>query len=335
VTRRDGPASVSKTLIYGIAIFANLLWAGAYVTGKIAIGTDGSAGFGPFRAAFFRFAAAGAVLALWGLVRAPESLRVRREDLPRFGRLALLGMCLTYVFNYTGLALTTGTSAALIMATEPVWIAVLAVLVLRERLTPTRGLGVLLGLGGALLVIVSTTQPVNGADGSAAASAAMLGNALIAASLLWEASAVLTVKRLVARYPGPVIVTYEFLLGSLLLAPFAAWETAARGPIAPSPAAWGAFLYLLGPCTLFGYTVWFKLLEVADASELSVFIFLQPVAGTLMGVFLFRDPFTAVTALGAALVLAGVGGITRAGAAAKPPLRSVETSAEVVRPAHE
>jgi drug/metabolite transporter (DMT)-like permease len=210
---------VSKTLIYGIAIFANLLWAGAYVTGKIAIGTDGSAGFGPFRAAFFRFAAAGAVLALWGLVRAPESLRVRREDLPRFGRLALLGMCLTYVFNYTGLALTTGTSAALIMATEPVWIAVLAVLVLRERLTPTRGLGVLLGLGGALLVIVSTTQPVNGADGSAAASAAMLGNALIAASLLWEASAVLTVKRLVARYPGPVIVTYEFLLGSLLLAP--------------------------------------------------------------------------------------------------------------------
>ncbi len=163
-----------KWAVYVLAVLCNLFWAGAYVTGKVAIGTPEAPGFGPFKAAFFRFGVAGAALR--------------------------------------------------------------------------------------------------------------------------------------------VIVTYEFLLGSLLLAPFAVWETVTNGPVSPTPAAWGAFLYLLGPCTVIAYTVWFMLLEVADASELSVFIFLQPVAGTLMGVFWFRDPFTALTALGGALVLIGVACITRPGA---------------------
>ena len=300
-----------KWAVYALAIVCNLFWAGAYVTGKLAIGTPETAGFGPFRAAFFRFGVAGLVLVGWGLLRAPDSLRLRKEDLPAFARLALLGMCLTYVFNYTGLRLSTGTAAALIMVTEPVWIALLAVVFLRERLTVLRGAGVVLGLTGALLVVISTQRPETA--GTTAASAVLLGNLLMVASLLWEAGAVLTVKRLAARYSGRVIVTYEFLLGSLLLAPFAAWETWAQGPILPSPAAWGAFLYLVGPCTLFAYTVWFVLLERADASELSIFIFLQPVVATVIGV-LRRDPFTAVTALGAVLVLAGVGAIMRAGA---------------------
>lgn len=294
-----------RGFLYALAVLANLFWAGAYVTGKVAI-----AGFGPFRASFFRFALAGVVLALWGLLRRPETLRVRRADLPRFGRLALLGMCLTYVFNYTGLALTTGTATALIMSTEPVFIALLAVVFLRERLTLPRALGAVLGLTGVLLVIVST-QRADAAAGEGI-GAALLGNLLILASLLWESAAVLTVKQLAARYPGPVILTYEFLIGALLLTPFAAWETAVQGPLAPTPAAWWAFLYLLGPCTLIAYTVWYVALETIDASELSVLIFLQPVVGTLLGVFLFRDPFTLVTALGAILVLVGVAGIVRA-----------------------
>ena len=289
-----------------------VFWAGAYVTGKTAIGTPDAPQFGPFKAAFFRFATAGVLLALWGLWRAPSSLWVCRADWPAFGRLALLGMCLTYTFNYTGLKLTTGTAAALIMATEPVWVALLAVFFLRERITAARGAGVVLGLAGALLVILSSQRPE--AAGTPAASAAMLGNLLLVISLLWEACAVLTVKRLTERYSGRAIVTYEFLLGSVLLAPFAAWETVRFGPISPTPAAWWAFLYLLGPCTLIAYTVWFRLLEVTDASELTVFIFLQPVIGTLLGVFWFSDPFTTVTGLGAVLVLGGVAGITRSGA---------------------
>lgn len=298
--------------LYALAVLCNLLWAGAYVTGKIAIGTPETPGFGPYKAAFFRFATAGVLLGAWALWRNPAGLRVRRQDLGAFLRVGLLGVTLTYVFNYTGLQLSTSTAAALIMATEPVWLAILAVIFLHERLTRTRGTGVVLGLTGALLVILSTQKPTAGSP--AGSNLAMLGNLLFVASLLWESGAVLTVKKLTERYPGWVMVTYEFVIGSLLLAPFALWETIHNGPIAPTPTSWWALIYLLLPCSLLAYVLWFTLLEMRDASELSVFIFLQPVIGTLLGVLLFRDPFTVWTALGGLLVLGGVAAITRSGA---------------------
>lgn len=304
----------SKPTIYALATLCCLLWAGAYVTGKIAIGTPTQHAFGPFRVAFFRFALAGVLLLAWAGWRDPAGLRVARRDWPALGRVAFFGICLTYTFNYGGLALSTGTAAALIMATEPIWIALLAVLFLRERMTSARLAGIVLGLSGALLVVLSTQRPETA--GTAAGRGVLGGNALMVASLLWEAVAVLSVKRLTARYAGRTIATYEFLLGALLLAPFALWERVQHGPISPSPAAWAAFAYLLIACTLVAYTLWFRLLEETDAAELSVFIFLQPVIGTLLGVFWLHDPFTALTALGAALVLAGVGCITRAGAKA-------------------
>jgi Permeases of the drug/metabolite transporter (DMT) superfamily len=310
-----------RHICFLLAAFCCLLWSGAYVTGKLAIGTEETAGFGPFRASFFRFGICGMCLGLWGVWRDPQSLRVRPEDWPTFLRLALLGMCLTYVFNYRGLALSTGTAAALIMATEPVWIAALAVIFLRERMTQARLFGILAGLAGAVMVVLSSQQqqqqtPAAGAAPETAAGLAMLGNALMVFSLLWESAAVLTVKRLTARYKGRAILTYEFLLGSLMLAPFAAYEALREGPIAPAPAAWGSFLYLVVGCTLVAYTVWYRLVEDVDASELTVFIFLQPVTGTLLGVAVEGTKLSLATVAGAVLVLAGVWGITRNSATA-------------------
>ncbi len=297
---------LARKTVYALAILCCLLWAGAYVTGKIAIGTPSAPGFGPFRTAFFRFAVAGVLLGAWGLWRDPAGLRVRQKgDWWLFGRLALLGMGLTYTFNYVGLALSTGTAAALLMASEPVWVVVLAVVFLRERLTRTRLAGIVFGFCGALLVVLSTRQPAT-AGNVAESRAALLGNTLIVASLLFESAGVLTVKRLTARYNGRTIVTYEFLLGALLLAPFAVWERVAHGPAASTPAAWAAFAYLLVACTLIAYVVWFRLLEVADASEITPFIFIQPVIGAILGVSVFGDPFRFLTAVGAILVLAAV-----------------------------
>ena len=296
----------SKPVVYALAAFCCLCWAGAYVTGKTAIGTAGAPGFGPFRLAFFRFAVAGVLLLLWGWWRDPTSLRVRREDWPDFLRLALLGMCLTYVFNYSGMALTTGTSAALLMATEPVWIALFSILFLKEKLTIARSVGIGAGLLGTIFVILSTQAP---GQALSLTGGAMLGNVLIVLSLLFESGAVMSVKRLTSRYNGRTIVTYDFLIGAVMLLPFALGEAVRSGPTVPTVEAWWSFAYLLVPCTLIAYTLWYRLLEVADASEVTVFIFLQPVVGTFLGVVWKGDPFNRVTMAGAVCVLLGMGGI--------------------------
>ena len=305
-TANSGSLLTPRTAI--LATFCSLIWSGAQVTGKIAIGTPDVPGFGPFRLAFFRFAIAGALLFLWALWRDPSSLKIQREDWPTFLRLALLGMGLTYVFNYTGLALSSGTAAALIMASEPVWIAVLAMLFLQEKMTVPRLFGIVFGLSGALTVVLTTQKSGAGSNASS-----LLGNLMIVLSLLFEAGAVLTVKRLTARYTGRTIVTYEFLIGSLILAPFAVYETWTKGPLHPTAAAWGALAYLMIPCTLIAYPLWFRLLETTDASDVTLFIFLQPVIGTLIGVILLHEPFSIWAAVGAFLVLLGVWNLTRSG----------------------
>ncbi|MBC8142650.1 MAG: DMT family transporter [Armatimonadetes bacterium] len=293
-----------------LALLCMLLWSGAYVTGKIAIGTPDAPGFMPFRLAFFRFAVAGVLLFAWRFWHNRESLRIRREDYGAFFRIGLLGMCLTYVFNYGGLALSSGTAASLIMASEPVWIAVLAVIFLRERATVPRIVGIVLGLGGATLVVLSAKNSPNAGSGG---QTALLGNALMVLSLLFEAGSVLTVKGLTKRYTGGVIVTYQFLIGALLLAPVAAWETMERGTLHPTGGAWGAFAYLLVACTLIAYPLWFRLLETTDASDLTLFIFLQPVIGAVFGVAILHEPFTAGAAIGAMMVLLGVWNLTVSG----------------------
>jgi drug/metabolite transporter (DMT)-like permease len=299
------PSAPSPTFVYGAAALCCLLWSGAYVTGKVCIGTPDAPGLGPFRAAFLRFALAGVLLAAWGFWRDPASMRIQRADWGALGRLALLGMCLTYVFNYAGIGLSSGTAAALIMATAPVFVVLISVVFGGEKLTRRRAFGCAAGLTGALLV-VTTTQKAGAATSGANP---LLGNVLIVLSLLWESSAVLTVKHLTRRYKGRAVVTYEFLLGSVLLAPFALWEQVTAPHVAPTPAAWAAFAYLVVGCTLVAYTLWFRLMEVADASEIVLFIFMQPVIGTLLGVLVEHTALTWRTGVGALLVFVGVAGL--------------------------
>ncbi|MDX1933451.1 MAG: DMT family transporter [Capsulimonadales bacterium] len=305
-SERPVPSTTLTPVVSGMAILCCILWAGAYVTGKMAIGTAESPGFGPFRTAFFRFGLSGVLLALFLLWRDPAALALKREHWPGVIRLALFGLTLTYTFNYAGIERTTGTAAGLLIATEPVWIALLAVALLKERLTRARVLGIVFGLIGTILVTVSTRTPEPAADFSGSAT---FGNLLIVVSLLFESWAILTAKALTTRHRGITILTYNFLVGALMLSPFAAWETARFGRIHPSGEAWGAFAYLVVACSLFAYTMWYRLLEVADASELTVFLFLQPVLGTFLGVFWRGDPFNGVTLIGAFFVLAGMGEI--------------------------
>ena len=300
------PSSTLTPNAAALAALCCVIWSGAYVAGKIAIGTPNEPGFGPYGTSFLRFSLCGILLFLYRRGRYPETMQIARSDWPTLTLQALLSVCLTYAFNYAGLALSNGTAAALIMPSEPVWIAILAVIFLKERLTRPRIIGIVCGLIGTILVVLSTQKPPTMHGTNESGNAALLGNLLMVFSLLFEASGVLIAKRLMRRYRGPSLLTYVFLIGSVMLFPFAAYESLHNGFPHPSPAALWAFLYLLGPCALFAYTLWYRLLETTDASELTIFIFLQPVLGAILGVLWKGDPFNAITFLGATFVLAGM-----------------------------
>ena len=85
-------------------------------------------------------------------------------------------------------------------------------------------------------------------------------------------------------------MTYQMTSGAIVLAPFAISELSraahAGHPVGlPTLAGFWSLLYLVLPCTVFAYTVWFMILDRRGAGEMSIFLFIQPVVGTLLGVW--------------------------------------------------
>ncbi|MCW3099901.1 MAG: Permease of the drug/metabolite transporter superfamily [Chthonomonadaceae bacterium] len=281
------PRQISKTLTVG-AICAlvgiNLLWSASTVASKNALDV-----FGPLTLTALRFAPAG--LILLGMARSEGKFpEVRRRDWTDFFLLALLGIVLTYGIYYTGVARTTASEAVLLTACEPILIALFARIFLHEYLSRQQWIGLWVGLVGIWLIVERGST----------------GNIIALIALCIETTASVTAKRLTSRYPGVFVVSIEMLLGSLLILPGVAWELAHHPP-ALSWGVIGSVLYLSLICSAVGYGVWFRLMERYPVSVLGAFILIQPLFGPLSGWLFRHEVLTTRGALGAALVILGVG----------------------------
>lgn len=286
-----------------LLIGINLLWAGSSLAAKIALSS-----IPPMTLAFARFALA--ALLMYGVARLRGvDLRVARRDWGAFWAMGILGLALTYLLQYVGLSLTTVSNAALLHATETVFLSILAFVFLREAMPRVKVAGIVVGLAGVYLIIANGWRLPS-------FSGATEGNLLIALALAFEAGSSILGKGLVARYPILSVVTYQMLSGAVALAPFCLFELlrgAAHGhplTLPPAPALW-SLVYLILPCTVFGYLVWFTVLDKHQASEMSVFLFVQPVAGAFLGAFFLGDKVTPFTVVGAVLVLLAVSLVNR------------------------
>lgn len=90
---------------------------------------------------------------LW--VFSKQEAGIDKKDIPRFVGCALTGVVINQMLFIKGLTLTSTIHAALLMLTTPLLISVLALWWLREKFTPLKLLGLLFGIGGALLLILS------------------------------------------------------------------------------------------------------------------------------------------------------------------------------------
>lgn len=294
----------------------NVLWGGSSLAAKLALGSASQPHFPPMMLAFARFALAALLMygvAVWRGV----DLRVSRRDWGRFWAMGVLGLALAYLLNYVGLQKTEASVSALLIATEPVFLALLSFLLLGEAMPAVKVGGIAAGLAGVALIVTDGALPRH-------LSGAFVGDLLIALGLIAEAGSSIVGKRLVARYPAIAVITYEMIVGAIALSPFAVSELLRRPSLVSFSAvplsAWLGLLYLVVPCTVFAYTVWFTVLDRWEPGEMAVFLFVQPVVGMALGAWLLHERVTVEKALGAALVLLAVGLIQRRPSLPEVPL---------------
>jgi drug/metabolite transporter (DMT)-like permease len=235
------------------------------------------------------------LLLLW---RRPLSLP--RSSWWKVAAMAVLGVPAYNLFFFHGLKTVPSGTAALVIALNPAFTAVLARLVLGERFGPRKTLGLLLALAGVFVVIrFGSDKPV---DWPYLSSALLLALAPIS----WALYTV--IGRRMPAAADALDTTYALLfVGGLPLVALASPQLART--LAADRGALGAALYLALPCTLFGYAAWIWALKRLPAGEVAAFVFLNPPLATLWAWLFEGQPLRPPFVIGALVLLAGVAAI--------------------------
>jgi drug/metabolite transporter (DMT)-like permease len=180
----------------------------------------------------------------------------------------------------------------LLIAAVPIVGAVLARMTgRRERLGGRRLSGLLLGVAG-----VAALVGLDVATDDLGAVAALAGVAL------GYAVGPMILDRHLSRLPGLGVVASSLLIAAVLYAP---------AGIAQAPTHWPraqvmlAVLALAVICTAIAFVVFFQLIAEVGPARATVITYVNPAVAVLLGVVVLGERFTAVTAVGFVLVLAG------------------------------
>ncbi len=229
--------------------------------------------------------------------------------------IAVIGGSVPFVLFFSGLAVATAPTAAFIHKTMFIWVAVMAVPLLGERLgyLPIAALGILLA-GQALIA------PPTGMGWGA-------GETMIAAAtILWSIEVVLA-KRLLSDVTPQLLGAARMGLGLVVLVGYLAISGKVGGLVAISGEAWLWVLVTGG--LLAGYvTTWFAALRLAAATTVtSILVVAAVVTGVLTTVSKGTAPDPRVV-VGYLLVLAGAGLVALIGAYRPSGLRATRAAAD-------
>jgi len=254
----------------------------------------------PLSLAVMRYAQGGLILGLCLLLLARSQLRVRRQDLLTLTLLGtLLFAAFPFLFN-AGLRLTEASRGSLMLATVPVWSALLARLSGQERLVTRQIIGLALATGG---VVVAMAE--RGLDWQEH-GAALVGDGLILVAALCGAAYGVLVKRISGRYSALTVTAYAMLIGTLVLLPAALAEglPAAVVDLDGQTLMLVLFLGVLG-----GAVVWYLYgfaLSKLTPTQAAVYVNLNPLSAMILATILLGELVTGPMLLGFAMVLAGV-----------------------------
>ncbi len=253
---------------------------------------------------FLRFALAD--ILFFGYLTATRRLRPlpARTDLPHLTLLAFVGFTGYHLFLNLGesdASVTAGT-AALIIASTPAFIAVLAASLLRERLRRFQVQGISLAFAG-LGVMIFLARPE-----SQFRFQASEGALAVIPSAVFSALYAVFGKRYLGRYPPVTLVAWTLLIGTALLLPLIAVTAPAFIGDLQSMGldGWIPVLFLAIFPTFLGYVIWFRALARLPAASAAAYIYASTLVAVLGGIAILGEPLTPATAVGGAMVIVGV-----------------------------
>ncbi|MGI9547612.1 MAG: DMT family transporter [Flavobacteriaceae bacterium] len=242
----------------------------------------------------------GACLLFWAVSFFGPREKVERSDWGRFLLCALFGMVINMLAFFKGLDLSTPINSAVLVTTTPIIVVVLSVFLIREKVKWYRGTGIVLGLIGALILVLYGNEIREDAPNIP------LGNTLFLVNATSFALYLILAKKLVEKYHVFTLMKWLFLLGVLINIPIALPEFLEVDWAHLPMEAILTMVFVVVGTTFCAYLFNVFALTQLKASTVSSFIYLQPVIGILFAVLTGKDHLTSIKIGAAMLVLLGV-----------------------------
>lgn len=295
VERKIVPMIASKVKFAAslYAIMSISFWGVSFVSTKAVLDK-----LDPYTLLVLRFGI-GALFLLVLLVLKRYPLNIPLKYIPHLIVLGILGVFVHQVIQATALLTINASAAGWIISFSPVFTVILSVFFLHEKMTVLKALGMIVAIIGVLLVTTATNQQ------SFQPSINVGYLLMILSTLNWAIYSVL-LKRLHIQLPSLVVTFYMCLIGFTLTTPFLVrnkgWEMI---PFLTS-VEWAHLLFLGVFVSGVAYWYWAKALEVLEASQVSVFLYLEPVATLITAILLLQEKIIPVSILGGIIIIMGV-----------------------------
>lgn len=263
----------------------------------------------PFFFLLERFFLAGVLtlpLLIWYLVKQPQL----RTHLPRILGLEILGTTIALGLLYSGLALTSALEASLLTSTTPLFTTLGGIWFLHEKQERHEWFGLILAFVGTLLLVAEPLM----SGGWNSATFSLTGNILIFLQNMAIAAYYLLAKRWYKNTPKFFATSVSFWVGVVSFGILSwleverSWSAFSDALLrdASSPAVWLGVIYMATFGSILGLTAYIKGQDGMEASEASVFTYLQPIVAIPLAWILLREQVNVFIVISLLLIFVGV-----------------------------
>lgn len=254
-------------------------------------------GLGTLDVVLVRCAMTSLLLFLLLLITDRGKLKLKLKDLWIF---ILDAVVTVLLFNYCYFRAVNSMSiavAVVLLYISPAFVMLLSALILKEKITRQKVFALLLMLAGTIFV-----TGILGSRQSVTLAGFLLG---IGAAVFYAMISIINPIAIRRGYSGATITFYTYLFAMV-----GALFVADRGLVFRTvTASGGNFLLALGfaiVSTVLPFILYNTALKYIEPSRAAIICSIEPIVGTLISVFLYHEPMTALMILGILLIMAGI-----------------------------
>ncbi|MCS6816720.1 MAG: DMT family transporter [Blastocatellia bacterium] len=288
----------------GLLLLMSTVWAINFTVVKIALHD-----FSPLSFNALRFIIASLALVLLFRMRR-EAWAVESEDLGSLIALGILANTIYQIAFIEGLARSRASTAALILATTPMVVALLSAARGQERVTGRMALGIGLSFLGIAFIIgedwsrLRAPRALLGADGSLRETA--FGDLLLLVATVCWSFYTIGVKRHVHRYGAVKSTLLTMIAGTIPLVLVSLPALREQSWTTIRPMAWAALLFSALGAIVFCFIVWNYSLKRLGSTRTAIYSNLSPAIALLVAWIGLNERPSPEQLIGAAMILLGI-----------------------------